>query len=201
MANIYIRGGTRKDQAKGKARRPKIGQNAIDTLILKSINDILAKQNLKEDDGLAQSLKRTTISPPDRNATNYPVIITYKLYTYTNPNPNPTHSRQSHYHNPTNFMLYICIYYRRCNATHEGILTPQDISDWNTRPTRIIIPRNDFYTRKQRIYSIFKYFYPDGNIICCISPVCTRLLTLTSLNSCTFLYITCLLYTSDAADE
>ena len=70
MANVYIRGGTRTDEARGKPRQPKIKRGAMEELVRRNIAEILKQQTatLKEDDTLAKRMDGTTLNPE-----NFPV--------------------------------------------------------------------------------------------------------------------------------
>ena len=72
VGNVYIRGGTRSEDGKGKFRRPKMGANAIETLVLKSVNDIMRKQNLNDDDKLTSRLKDATLVPTNNETNCHP---------------------------------------------------------------------------------------------------------------------------------
>ena len=66
MANVYIRGGTRTDEAKGNhIRRPKIGRKSIEDLVKRNMDAILRNhtQTLAEDDKLASAFRGTNIAP------------------------------------------------------------------------------------------------------------------------------------------
>ena len=72
VGNVYIRGGTRTEDGKGKFRRPKIGANAIQTLVMKSVEDIMRKQNLQDDDKLTTRLREAKLAPGP-NSKDFPV--------------------------------------------------------------------------------------------------------------------------------
>ena len=75
MANVYIRGGTRTEEAKGNhIRRPRIGRKSIEDLVKRNMESILKthSQTLAEEDKLAASFRGTNIAP-ESGADNFPV--------------------------------------------------------------------------------------------------------------------------------
>ena len=65
MANVYIRGGTRTDEARSNSRRPKITRNSIEELVKRNMESLLRAQTatLGEDDKLSQQMNGAKISP------------------------------------------------------------------------------------------------------------------------------------------
>ena len=73
MANVYIRGGTRTEEAKGlNIRRPKIAKKSIEDLVKRNMEAILKIQNFAAEDKLAAAFKGTNIVP-DNSEDNFPV--------------------------------------------------------------------------------------------------------------------------------